>query len=213
MSICLEDRFIARISFQAWVAELSHPKKESWNFVIELTLFFLQLVVNVHQPQQHNICKNDEVYQKISHHLIILLHICMQTASKSIIKKTIWSTSLKLLLLTWGHYIENQPACHLVLLSLATASHNVDTTTIEIPELPEPKWIQRLMAMHLQYLSVCDKWYLIFQLYANVWSQGYPFLPVHLWSTTESQFCLVLYEKTRLEKSRTGKWCIYSISV
>lgn len=31
------------------------------------------------------------------------------------------------------------------------------------------------------YLSVCDKWYLIFQLYANVWSQGYSFLTVHLY--------------------------------
>ena len=30
------------------------------------------------------------------------------------------------------------------------------------------------------YLSVCDKWYLIV-LYANVWSQGYSYLTVHLY--------------------------------
>ena len=145
--------------------------------MIELTFFSLQLVVvNVHQPQQHNICKNVEVYQKISHHLTISTAYMY---AKSIKKKQSEAHH-------WSCYCSHE------VTPLKTSQ---PVTWCSFRSLPPPiMWIQRPSRSQsclsqsgynnlwqCIYLSVCDKWYLIFQLYANVWSQGYSFLTVHLY--------------------------------
>ena len=155
LSICLEDPFIARKKFSSLgdriVSFLERILGIEFDNIIFTYLYIsLPFCDRIHvffpstcsqysddHPQQHNIRKN---WRTIPENMTLRIQsIDKQSEAHH------WSRCC-------SNDVTPKPACHLVLLLLATASHSVDTTTIQVPELPEKC---RLTAMHV---SVCDKW-------------------------------------------------------
>ncbi len=167
-------------------------------FCDRIHVFFLQLAVNILMIIHNSTTsgKIDELYQKISRYVYKVL-----------------TNNLK-------HIIE-------VVAAQMTSLQSQPVTWCSFCSLPPPiVWIQRpsksqsclrsvdLRQCMFQCVTNEYKWYgtyIIFQLYANAWSQGYSFLTVHFYSKAlqSGSFVWSCMKSHALNK---WAWCIVSVS-